>query len=62
MSYSLRLIANEYEDGYLANRSSTYLNFDTAEAAPVPEPGTMLLLTTGMVGFAGIYKKKCRKE
>ena len=42
------------------NLHGDYTDNKSATAAPVPEPGTLLLLGTGLIGVAGFSRKKIR--
>ena len=45
------------DQGYQEN-----LNFNSADSIPVPEPSTILLLVSGLLGLAGYGRKKFFKK
>ncbi len=63
VGYSLQLTGtgSVYEDftwaGPMANTYNNNINTEQTFASPVPEPSTVLLLTTGMVGLLGFRKR-----
>lgn len=69
-SYSLEGVINLNMIGYHGGDVSAHFtmfcgndvaNITTTGTAPVPEPATMFLMGTGLMGIAGIYRKKFKK-
>jgi len=51
----------KFSDGFLGAISIDNLNVTPASAAPIPEPATLFLLGSGLIGIAGIGRRKFKK-
>jgi len=58
-TYNIENLRNEFGNGVAA--LSHFEGFSTG-STPVPEPATMILLGTGLLGIAGFSRRKSRKE
>ncbi len=52
---------SEYADFWTTDHSNTYGHFLVRTETPVPEPATMLLFSTGLIGLAGVTIRRRKK-
>jgi len=55
-------ISDTFEFGAFENTDDFYIASITVDTAPVPEPATMLLFGTGLLGLVGYNRKRLAKK